>query len=407
MRSMILKGKSILLGVSGGIAVYKAVSLCSKLAQAGADVRVIMTESAVKFVAPLTFQTLSRHHVMTDTFEEKDPSVVSHIDLADHADLVVIAPATANILAKMALGIGDDMLSTTLLATTAPILAAPAMNVHMYEHPAVLNNMETLRERGVRFIEPGEGQLACGYVGKGRLAEPEQIYEAIVAMLQPDLPLQGKKVLVTAGGTVERLDPVRYLSNDSSGKMGYAVAEEARGMGAEVVLISAPSSLPRPEGVEFVPVVSALDMLSAVMERLNDVDIVIKAAAVADYRPAEASPVKIKKKDEEMTIRLVKNPDILQQIGERKTKQYVIGFAAETNDLEANGLDKLRRKNCDLMVANDVTLEGAGFGTDTNIVTLLDKDGNVERLPILSKREVARHLLKLAAKRLPSAGGDR
>ncbi|MGN7383352.1 bifunctional phosphopantothenoylcysteine decarboxylase/phosphopantothenate--cysteine ligase CoaBC [Paenibacillus sp. SAFN-117] len=402
-----LKGKSILLGVSGGIAVYKAVSLCSKLAQAGADVRVIMTESAVKFVAPLTFQTLSRHHVMTDTFEEKDPSVVSHIDLADHADLVVIAPATANILAKMALGIGDDMLSTTLLATTAPILAAPAMNVHMYEHPAVLNNMETLRERGVRFIEPGEGQLACGYVGKGRLAEPEQIYEAIVAMLQPDLPLQGKKVLVTAGGTVERLDPVRYLSNDSSGKMGYAVAEEARGMGAEVVLISAPSSLPRPEGVEFVPVVSALDMLSAVMERLNDVDIVIKAAAVADYRPAEASPVKIKKKDEEMTIRLVKNPDILQQIGERKTKQYVIGFAAETNDLEANGLDKLRRKNCDLMVANDVTLEGAGFGTDTNIVTLLDKDGNVERLPILSKREVARHLLKLAAERLPSAGGKR
>ncbi|WP_144933622.1 bifunctional phosphopantothenoylcysteine decarboxylase/phosphopantothenate--cysteine ligase CoaBC [Paenibacillus sp. 32O-W] len=402
-----LKGKSILLGVSGGIAVYKAVSLCSKLAQAGADVRVIMTESAVKFVAPLTFQTLSRHHVMTDTFEEKDPSVVSHIDLADHADLVVIAPATANILAKMALGIGDDMLSTTLLATTAPILAAPAMNVHMYEHPAVLNNMETLRERGVRFIEPGEGQLACGYVGKGRLAEPEQIYEAIVAMLQPDLPLQGKKVLVTAGGTVERLDPVRYLSNDSSGKMGYAVAEEARGMGAEVVLISAPSSLPRPEGVEFVPVVSALDMLSAVMERLKDVDIVIKAAAVADYRPAEASPVKIKKKDEEMTIRLVKNPDILQQIGERKTKQYVIGFAAETNDLEANGLDKLRRKNCDLMVANDVTLEGAGFGTDTNIVTLLDKDGNVERLPILSKREVARHLLKLAAERLPSAGGKR
>jgi phosphopantothenoylcysteine decarboxylase/phosphopantothenate--cysteine ligase len=404
---MILKGKSILLGVSGGIAVYKAVSLCSKLAQAGADVRVIMTESAVKFVAPLTFQTLSRHHVMTDTFEEKDPSVVSHIDLADHADLVVIAPATANILAKMALGIGDDMLSTTLLATTAPILAAPAMNVHMYEHPAVLNNMETLRERGVHFIEPGEGQLACGYVGKGRLAEPEQIYEAIVAMLQPDLPLQGKKVLVTAGGTVERLDPVRYLSNDSSGKMGYAVAEEARGMGAEVVLISAPSSLPRPEGVEFVPVVSALDMLSAVMERLKDVDIVIKAAAVADYRPAESSPVKIKKKDEEMTIRLVKNPDILQQIGERKTKQYVIGFAAETNDLEANGLDKLRRKNCDLMVANDVTLEGAGFGTDTNIVTLLDKDGNVERLPILSKREVARHLLKLAAERLPSAGGER
>ncbi|GIP32949.1 bifunctional phosphopantothenoylcysteine decarboxylase/phosphopantothenate--cysteine ligase CoaBC [Paenibacillus sp. J2TS4] len=403
---MNLKGKSILLGVSGGIAAYKAITLCSKLAQAGADVKVIMTESAVKFVAPLTFQTLSRHHVVTDTFEEKDPSVVSHIDLADHADLVVIAPATANILAKMALGMGDDMLSTTLLAATAPIIVAPAMNVHMYEHPAVRANMETLRERGVRFIEPGEGQLACGYVGKGRLAEPEQIFAAIIDSFEPNRPLQGKKVLVTAGGTVERLDPVRYLTNDSSGKMGYAIAEEARAMGAEVVLVSGPSSLPRPAGVEFVPVLSALDMLSAVMERLEEMDVIIKAAAVADYRPAEASPVKIKKKDEELTIRLVKNPDILQQVGARKTKQFVVGFAAETNDLEANALDKLRRKNCDLVVANDVTREGAGFGTDTNIVTILDKNGTAERLPVLSKREVARHLLQIAADRLVSSGGE-
>lgn len=400
------KGKSILLGVSGGIAAYKAVTLCSRLVQAGADVKVIMTESAVKFVSPLTFQAISRNHVMTDTFEEKDPSVVSHIDLADHADLVVLAPATANIIGKLALGLGDDMLSTTLLAVTSPIVVAPAMNVHMYSHPAVVQNMELLRQRGITFIEPGEGQLACGYVGKGRLAEPEQIVEALAAMLAKDKlltkdkPLSGRKLMVTAGGTQERIDPVRYLTNDSSGKMGYAIAKIARDMGAQVTLVSGPSSLSVPAGVEHVPVLSALDMLEAVTSRFDQTDIVIKSAAVADYRPVEASPVKIKKKDDELTIRLVKNPDILQTLGERKTSQFLVGFAAETNDLVEHAKDKLKRKNCDMIVANDVTVEGAGFGSDTNRVFFLEADGPIEELPMLSKDEVAVRLLTRIAEKL-------
>lgn len=402
---MRFEGKSILLGVSGGIAAYKAVTLCSRLVQAGADVKVIMTESAVRFVSPLTFQALSRNHVMTDTFEEKDPSVVSHIDLADHADLVVIAPATANIIAKMALGLGDDMLSTTLLATTAPILVAPAMNVHMYSHPAVTANMDLLLQRGVSFVEPGEGQLACGYVGKGRLAEPEEIVEAISAKFHKERLLQGRKVLVTAGGTLERIDPVRYLTNDSSGKMGYAIAEAARDMGAEVILVSGPSSLKVPSGVEHVPVVSAVEMLDAVTSRFEGTDIVIKSAAVADYRPVETSPVKIKKKEEELTIRLVKNPDILQTLGQSKTNQFLVGFAAETDHLIEHAQDKLRRKNCDLIVANDVTREGAGFGTDTNAVVFIDSGGVAETLPLLPKAEVAKRLLRRIAGQISASGG--
>ncbi|WP_010269793.1 bifunctional phosphopantothenoylcysteine decarboxylase/phosphopantothenate--cysteine ligase CoaBC [Paenibacillus senegalensis] len=405
---MSFRGKSILLGVSGGIAAYKAVALCSRLVQAGADVKVIMTESAAKFVSPLTFQAISRNQVMTDTFEEKDPSVVSHIHLADHADLVVIAPATANMIAKLALGLGDDMLSTTLLAVTSPIVVAPAMNVHMYSHPAVVHNMELLRQRGITFIEPGEGQLACGYVGKGRLAEPEEIVTALAAILNRGKLLSGRKVMVTAGGTQERIDPVRYLTNDSSGKMGYAIARTARDMGAEVTLISGPSSLPVPAGVEHVPVLSALDMLEAVTSRFEQADIVIKSAAVADYRPAEASPLKIKKKDEELTIRLVKNPDILKTLGERKTGQFLVGFAAETNDVIEHAKDKLQRKNCDMIVANDVTEEGAGFGTDSNRVIFLEASGTVEPLPKMSKEAVAERLLSRIAERLAGrVGGGR
>ncbi|GIP36731.1 phosphopantothenoylcysteine decarboxylase [Paenibacillus sp. J31TS4] len=403
---MTIKGKSILLGVSGGIAAYKAAAVCSKLAQAGAKVNVIMTESATKFLAPLTLQTLSRNRVVTDTFDEQDPAVVSHIDLADHADLVLIAPATANVIAKLAHGLADDMLSTTLLATTAPILVAPAMNVHMYAHPAVQANMDLLRRRGVRFLEPGEGQLACGYVGKGRLMEPEEIVAAVQAFFTPDRTLQGKRVLVTAGGTIERLDPVRYLTNDSSGKMGYALAEEARAMGAEVVLVSGPSALPVPAGVELVPVQSAEDMKTAVLDRLPALDLVIKAAAVADYRPEVTADQKIKKKDEVLTLRLVKNPDILQMVGERKQPgQLVIGFAAETENVAGYAMDKLVRKNCDLLVANDVSKDDAGFGTDTNIVTIFDKNGVVEELPVLAKQEVARRILKLAASRMSQPGG--
>ncbi|MDF2715015.1 MAG: peptidase ClpP [Paenibacillus sp.] len=401
-----LKGKTIVLGVTGGIACYKAAALCSKLAQAGADVRVIMTASATKFVAPLTFQTLSRHDVAVDTFDEKDASVVQHIDLADSADLVVVAPATANMIAKMAHGIGDDMLSTTLLATEAPILVAPAMNVHMYAHPAVTDNMRILRERGVSFIEPGEGQLACGYVGKGRLAEPEEIMTAIGKMLNPSTPLAGKKVIVTAGGTMERIDPVRYITNDSSGKMGYAIAEAAKRMGAQVTLVTGKASINVPTGVEVVSVESTLDMMDAVLARFDDTDIVIKAAAVADYRPAHRSDTKIKKKGETMTLELVKNPDIAQTLGERKTNQFIVSFAAETNDAELHALDKLKRKKSDLLVLNDVTMPGAGFGTDTNIVKIYDESGLIVSLPQMSKRDVAERLLALIAERLGGRGGS-
>ncbi|BFT73174.1 bifunctional phosphopantothenoylcysteine decarboxylase/phosphopantothenate--cysteine ligase CoaBC [Paenibacillus sp. P36] len=397
----VLQGKTIVLGVCGGIAAYKAAALTSKLTQAGAVVRVIMTESAVQFVAPLTFQVLSRHHVFVDTFDEKDPSVVSHINLADSADLVLVAPATANTIGKIALGLGDDMLSTTLLATTAPVWIAPAMNVHMYANPAVQLNMQTLLSRGVRFIEPGEGQLACGYVGKGRLAEPEEIFAAVERHFKGEpRRLEGQRVLVTAGGTVERIDPVRYITNDSSGKMGYAIAEEAVRMGAKVTLVSGPSALPVPAGVELVPVQSALDMREAVLSRFEESHVVIKAAAVADYRSAVIADQKIKKKSDSMTLELIKNPDILQELGTLKKHQFVIGFAAETERLDEHALDKLKRKNCDLIVGNDVSQEGAGFSGDTNVVRIFDRNGLVEALPIQSKKDVARRLLELTADRL-------
>ena len=296
-----MRGKRIAVGVTGGIAAFKAATLVSRLSQLGADVRVIMTESATRFVTPLTFQILSRNHVAVDTFDEKDPSVVSHIDLADHADLIVIAPATANILAKMAHGLGDDMLSTTLLATRAPILVAPAMNVHMYENPVVQENLQILRDRGVFVIDPGEGMLACGYQGQGRMAEPEEIIARIEKILDASLPdWKGKRVVVTAGPTREPLDPVRYFTNRSSGKMGYAIAEAAARTGAEVVLISGPTSLTTPPGVRRVDVVRAEEMLQEVLKALPRADIIIKAAAVADYRPATVRDRKMKKRAEEL-----------------------------------------------------------------------------------------------------------
>lgn len=382
-----------MLGVSGGIAVFKAVSVCSKLVQAGAEVRVIMTESATKFVTPLTFQTLSRHEVATDTFLERDPSVVSHIDLADWAELIVIAPATANLLGKMAGGLADDMLSTTLLATQAPILACPAMNVHMYDHPAVVHNMELLRRRGVHMLEPNTGQLACGYVGKGRLPEPEEIVARVKAWFEDADAWSGKRVLITAGGTVERIDPVRYISNDSSGKMGYALAEAAAARGADVVLVSANVGLTPPDGVQVVPVVSAEDMYQAVMARLEAADIVIKAAAVADYRPVHVAETKIKKKEDRLVIELERTKDILAEIGKRRTHQFVVGFAAETNDLAKYAMDKLKRKNSDLIVGNDVSKAGIGFGSDLNAVQVFGREGLVMSLEAQSKREVARQLL--------------
>lgn len=404
-----LRGKTVILGVCGGIAAYKAAALCSKLVQAGAKVRVVMTESAAKLVQPLTFQALSKYHVVVDAFEENDPSVITHVDMADSADLVIIAPATANMLAKMAYGLADDMLSTTLLVARAPILAAPAMNVHMYDHPTVQANMRTLAGRGVQFVEPGVGQLACGYVGKGRLAEPEEILAAAQAVFAPkqDKPLSGRRVLVTAGGTVERIDPVRYLTNDSSGKMGFAAAEAARDLGAEVTVVAGRTTAHVPAGVELVRVESALQMMDAVMERLDSMDAIIKAAAVADYRPAQPSERKIKKKDEQLTIALVKNPDILLEIGRRKKHQIVVGFAAETDHTEVHAREKLERKNCDLLVANDVTREGAGFSTDTNIITIYGRDGLELELPLMSKREAAERLMRLVAERLPQSPGER
>ncbi|AUO08229.1 phosphopantothenoylcysteine decarboxylase [Paenibacillus jamilae] len=428
-----LKGKVIILGITGGIAAYKGAALCSKLTQKGADVHVIMTASAKEFITELTLQSLSRNPVYSDTFDEREPSIVSHIHLADAADLVLVAPATANIIGKMAHGLADDMLSTTLLATTAPIMVAPAMNVHMYTHPAVMQNMETLVSRGVKMIEPGEGLLACGYVGKGRLEEPETIVQTIERFfdqqaLEPEvaiksesrwfgeestenqvteplvnkneLALSGKKVIVTAGGTIERIDPVRYITNDSSGKMGFAIAKVAQEMGAEVHLIAANTSAEPPSGISLERVQSAEDMYQAVLKQWETSDMVVMAAAVADYRPREVAQTKIKKKDSVFTLELVKNVDILESLGRSKKHQFLIGFAAETGNLETYAIDKLERKNCDLLAANDVTVDGAGFGVDTNAVQIYDRSGMVEQIPVQSKEEVARKLLTLAAGRM-------
>ncbi|MED5020212.1 bifunctional phosphopantothenoylcysteine decarboxylase/phosphopantothenate--cysteine ligase CoaBC [Paenibacillus chibensis] len=400
-----LNGKTIVLGVTGGIAAYKAASLCSKLVQKGADVHVIMTSSAKEFITEMTLQVLSKNAVFSDTFDERDPSVVNHIRLADAADLVLIAPATANMIAKMAHGLADDMLTTTLLATMAPVMIAPAMNVHMYGHPAVQENMKTLERRGVMMIEPGEGLLACGYVGKGRMEEPESIVavvERFFAEKEDDGAklLEGKKVIVTSGGTIERIDPVRYITNDSSGKMGFALAKAAQQMGATVHLIHGHTDSPPPAGIDAEAVQSAEDMYEAVLRHWKDSDLVIKAAAVADYRPAETASSKIKKKGDTMTLELVKTVDILEQLGKSKTNQFLIGFAAETHEVEAFAKDKLVRKNCDLIVANDVTAEGAGFRSDTNIVQVYDAGGIVEQMPVMSKDEVARRLLTIAARRM-------
>ncbi|MDU8671888.1 bifunctional phosphopantothenoylcysteine decarboxylase/phosphopantothenate--cysteine ligase CoaBC [Paenibacillus polymyxa] len=428
-----LKGKVIILGITGGIAAYKGAALCSKLTQKGADVHVIMTASAKEFITELTLQSLSRNPVYSDTFDEREPSIVSHIHLADAADLVLVAPATANIIGKMAHGLADDMLSTTLLATTAPIMVAPAMNVHMYTHPAVMQNMETLVSRGVKMIEPGEGLLACGYVGKGRLEEPETIVQTIERFFDQqaqepeatiksearwfgeestekqvterlidknELALSGKKVIVTAGGTIERIDPVRYITNDSSGKMGFAIAKVAQEMGAEVHLIAANTSAEPPLGISLERVRSAEDMYQAVLKQWETSDMVVMAAAVADYRPREVAQTKIKKKDSVFTLELVKNVDILESLGRSKKHQFLIGFAAETGNLETYAIDKLERKNCDLLAANDVTVDGAGFGVDTNAVQIYDRSGMVEQIPVQSKEDVARKLLTLAAGRM-------
>ncbi|MED3978109.1 bifunctional phosphopantothenoylcysteine decarboxylase/phosphopantothenate--cysteine ligase CoaBC [Priestia megaterium] len=393
-----MKGKRILLCVSGGIAVYKAAALTSKLVQAGAEVKVMMTASAHEFVTPLTFQALSRNPVYTDTFDEKDPSVIAHIDLADWPDLILVAPATANMIGKIANGLADDMISTTLLAATAPVWIAPAMNVHMYDHPAVKKNMSTLSSFGYSFVEPGEGYLACGYVGKGRLEEPETIVSLIGSYFSKvsdtQKILEGINVLVTAGPTVERIDPVRFFTNRSTGKMGYALAEQAAKLGASVTLVTGPTNLEYPKGVQVVQIESAQQMLEAVMQRYHEADVVIKSAAVADYRPKHVFDQKMKKQPGEAVLELERTTDILRTLGERKEHQLLVGFAAETEQVDEYAQKKLASKNLDMIVANNVTTEGAGFGTDTNIVTLYKRSGESKELPILSKHDVAIEVLK-------------
>lgn len=389
-----MKGKKILLCVTGGIAVYKAAALTSKLVQAGAEVKVIMSASARQFVTPLTFQALSRNEVFTDTFDEKNPEVIAHIDLADWADLVLVAPATANVIGKLAHGIGDDMVTTTLLAVTAPVWIAPAMNVHMYGHPAVQKNIKELYSFGYRFLEPSEGYLACGYVGKGRLEEPERIIGHIENFFLDQEPiLRGKKLVVTAGPTREKIDPVRFFSNRSSGKMGFALAEEAAKLGAEVTLISGPVSLEAPQGVNLISIESAEDMYNEVLNAFDTADIVIKSAAVADYKPKITSDTKMKKQDGDLSIEFERTKDILKTLGEKKDSQLLIGFAAETNNVEQYAAEKLRKKNADMIVANNITVEGAGFAGDTNIVTVFRKDGTQRELPLLTKADTAKEIL--------------
>ena len=391
---MSLTGKKIVLGVSGGIAVYKAVDLVSRLRKKGAEVKIVMTEAATKFVTPLTFRELSANPVVVSMWGEVHEFNVEHIALACWADLFVVAPATANIIAKMATGIADDMLSTTLLATPAQIVICPAMNTNMYEHPITKANLQKLLDLGYKVLPAAEGHLACGTSGAGRLPEPQAIVEYLEQTIVAAQDLAGLNILVTAAGTREAIDPVRYISNHSSGKMGYAIAQAAIARGAQVTLISGPSNLAVPAKANFVPVESAKAMHAAALEYFSKADIVIKAAAVADYRPKEVSSQKIKKQaDANLTIVLEKNPDILADLGQKKTKQFLVGFAAETNDLISNAQEKLRKKNLDMIVANDVTLSGAGFNADTNIVKLLYPDGEICSLEQMSKTKVANILL--------------
>lgn len=395
---MDLSGKTVVLGVTGGIAAYKACDLVSRLRKKSINVHVIMTKHACEFVQPLTFETLCSNRVVTDQFNRDFPWEVEHIALAKRADVFAVVPATANIIAKAANGIADDMLSTTLLATRAPVLFAPAMNTAMYEHPATQSNLATLRSRGALMVEPASGRLACGDTGKGKLADVESIEEAIISALTKK-DLEGKTVTVTAGPTREAMDPVRFLSNHSTGKMGYAIARCAQRRGARVKLISGPVALAAPDGVELINVESARDMREAVLSALPESDFVIKAAAVGDYRPAEYKDDKIKKKNDDMSIALVRNPDILAEIGTlRRDDQVICGFSMETKDLLENSTKKLNAKNCDVIVANNLKTKGAGFAGDTNVVTLLYRDGRVEPLELMDKGDVADELLdRLAA----------
>lgn len=390
---MVFQDKQVILGVTGGIAAYKAVELLRLLVKAGAVVHVVMTRSAREFVAPLTFQTLSGNPVHTDLFNLVQEQDIGHISLADRADLVLIAPATANLIGKAANGLADDLLTTTLLATKAPRLFIPAMNVNMWQNPLYQANQARLERHGCHFMAPVAGDLACGWKGEGKLPDPTDIFDFAQDLVGTH-DLAGKTVLVTAGPTREEIDPVRFLSNHSSGKMGYAIARAARNRGARVILVSGPVPLPPPQKIELVKVTTALEMLDAVMSRSSGADVIIKAAAVADYRPARREPLKVKKGEEVgASLSLQPNPDILAELGKLKGSRILVGFAAETNDLLANAGKKLAAKNLDMIVANDVTMPGAGFDAETNVVQFLYRDGRVEALAEMSKAEVASLLI--------------
>lgn len=400
-----LRGKSIGVGVSGGIAAYKAAELTRLLVTAGAKVRVIMTRNAAEFITPLTLQTLSQNPVATETFNLTQESEIGHIRLADTADAIVVAPATANVIAKAATGIADDLLTTVLLAARCPLAFAPAMNVHMYEHPTVAENLTRLRARGVTIIEPGAGALACGYEGKGRLIEPAQIVEELTRMLSPQ-DLAGERILITAGPTQEPIDPVRFVSNRSTGKMGFALARAAWRRGAAVRLIAGPSAQPTPHGVERIDTASAAELLDATSHHFPWCSALIMAAAVADFRPAKPAVHKLKKDPRGMKLDLAPVADELPQLAAQKGDRIMIGFAAETEHLETNAADKLHRKGLDLIVGNDVSRSDAGFAVDTNIVTMLARDGQRETTPKLLKDEVADVILDRLLALKAAAGGQ-
>lgn len=390
-----LNGRRIVLGVTGGIAAYKAALLVRLLRKAGAEVQVLMTSDAARFITPLTLGTLSGKDVLVDVFpEDSTGGWTRHIELGLWADLLVVAPTTAKTLATMAAGSVDSMLTATVLAARCPILVCPAMDHDMYIHPATKNNIEILRSYGYEILEPEHGELASGLIGEGRLPEPETILDRVAEMVGVDRTLSGQRVVVSAGPTQEAIDPVRYITNHSSGRMGYALAEAAARRGAHVTLVAGPTALPDPRGVDVVHVVSTADMKDAVDEAAEDAEIVIMAAAVSDYTPAKTSDSKIKKSARDLSIKMTRTDDILMGLGKRKTKdQYLVGFALETDDTMKNARRKLKEKNCDLIVLNNAREEGAGFGTETNVVTLISKSGTEKSLPLMSKANVAEEIL--------------
>lgn len=390
-----LKDKTVVIGVSGGIAVYKVCDVVSRLKKLNANVHVIMTNSATEFVTPLTFQSLSQNYVVNDMFEEPKTWDVEHISLAKKADVFLIAPATANVIGKVANGICDDMLTTTVMATTGKVLIAPAMNTNMYKNPILQRNINILKELGYNFVKPESGRLACGDVGEGKLASPEVIVNTLIDLLNNrDKDLQGKKIMITAGPTVESIDPVRYLTNRSTGKMGYAIAKMAVDRGADVTLVSGPTNITPPANLnKLIKIQSAEEMYNAIINNFDENHVIIKSAAVADYKPKTYSDKKIKKSNDDLVIELDRNKDIAYELGKIKKDKILVGFAAETNDLIENAKGKVNKKNLDFIVANDLTEEGAGFGTDTNIVKIIDKEGNVTEYPQMKKDEVANVIL--------------